>query len=116
MLYKSDTYRGEPGGIRTHGPKIKSLVLYQLSYGLSPRGGVLNATPRRRSSGTSGRGAQPCYFASEASCIFTILSGLDTEPLPPLPRLMASMCSMPSVTWPQMVYWPSRCGAGANMM
>jgi hypothetical protein len=25
---------GEPGGIRTHGPKIKSLVLYQLSYGL----------------------------------------------------------------------------------
>ncbi len=27
---------GEPGGIRTHGPKIKSLVLYQLSYGLTP--------------------------------------------------------------------------------
>jgi hypothetical protein len=26
---------GEPGGIRTHGPKIKSLVLYQLSYGLA---------------------------------------------------------------------------------
>ena len=26
---------GEPGGTRTHGPKIKSLVLYQLSYGLA---------------------------------------------------------------------------------
>ena len=26
---------GETGGIRTHGPKIKSLVLYQLSYGLA---------------------------------------------------------------------------------
>ena len=26
---------GEPGGIRTHDPKIKSLVLYQLSYGLN---------------------------------------------------------------------------------
>jgi hypothetical protein len=26
---------GEPGGIRTHDPKIKSLVLYQLSYGLA---------------------------------------------------------------------------------
>jgi hypothetical protein len=25
---------GEPGGTRTHGPKIKSLVLYHLSYGL----------------------------------------------------------------------------------
>jgi hypothetical protein len=31
---KSDAGPGEPGGIRTHGPKIKSLVLYQLSYGL----------------------------------------------------------------------------------
>jgi hypothetical protein len=28
-------FLGEPGGIRTHGPKIKSLVLYQLSYGLA---------------------------------------------------------------------------------
>ena len=27
---------GEPGGTRTHGPKIKSLVLYHLSYGLAP--------------------------------------------------------------------------------
>ncbi len=26
---------GEPGGTRTHDPKIKSLVLYQLSYGLA---------------------------------------------------------------------------------
>ena len=30
----SITY-GEPGGTRTHGPKIKSLVLYQLSYRLA---------------------------------------------------------------------------------
>ena len=29
---------GEPGGTRTHGPKIKSLVLYQLSYGLTRAG------------------------------------------------------------------------------
>ena len=28
-------FLGEPGGIRTHDPKIKSLVLYQLSYGLA---------------------------------------------------------------------------------
>jgi hypothetical protein len=28
------TRDGEPGGIRTHDPKIKSLVLYQLSYRL----------------------------------------------------------------------------------
>ncbi len=26
---------GEPGGNRTHDPKIKSLVLYQLSYRLA---------------------------------------------------------------------------------
>ena len=29
---------GEPVGIRTQGPKIKSLVLYQLSYGLTDGG------------------------------------------------------------------------------
>jgi hypothetical protein len=28
---------GEPGGIRTHDPMIKSHVLYQLSYGLAWR-------------------------------------------------------------------------------
>ena len=28
-------FLGEPGGNRTHDPKIKSLVLYQLSYGLA---------------------------------------------------------------------------------
>jgi hypothetical protein len=27
-------YPGEPGGIRTHDPVIKSHVLYRLSYGL----------------------------------------------------------------------------------
>ena len=29
---------GEPAGTRTPGPKIKSLMLYQLSYGLTPPG------------------------------------------------------------------------------
>jgi hypothetical protein len=38
-LDTSQSY-GEPGGIRTHDPKIKSLVLYQLSYRLSVCGGV----------------------------------------------------------------------------
>ena len=42
--------------------------------------------------------------------------GSGTEPLPPLPRLILSTNSMPETTWPQIVYWPSRCGAGANMM
>jgi hypothetical protein len=37
ILYFND-FTGEPGGTRTHGPKIKSLVLYQLSYGLTPAG------------------------------------------------------------------------------
>ncbi len=31
---------GEPGGIRTHDPMIKSHVLYRLSYGLHLRGCV----------------------------------------------------------------------------
>jgi hypothetical protein len=31
---KSLIYPGEPGGIRTHDPVIKSHVLYRLSYGL----------------------------------------------------------------------------------
>ena len=31
----SDRRLGEPGGTRTHDPKIKSLVLYHLSYGLA---------------------------------------------------------------------------------
>ncbi len=35
VLAKMFSFLGEPGGIRTHGPKIKSLVLYQLSYGLA---------------------------------------------------------------------------------
>jgi hypothetical protein len=30
---------GEPGGIRTRDPLIKSQVLYRLSYGLLERGG-----------------------------------------------------------------------------
>jgi hypothetical protein len=35
---KTHGSHGEPGGTRTHGPKIKSLVLYQLSYGLTRAG------------------------------------------------------------------------------
>jgi hypothetical protein len=38
----------EPGGTRTHDPKIKSLVLYRLSYGL-PR--ALNDKKRAGSTG-----------------------------------------------------------------
>jgi hypothetical protein len=45
---------GEPDGIRTHDPLIKSQVLYRLSYGLSPwqtiwvrrRKGQLKARPK----------------------------------------------------------------------
>jgi hypothetical protein len=40
----SAAYVGEPGGTRTHDPKIKSLVLYHLSYGLAGR---LRAPSRR---------------------------------------------------------------------
>ena len=37
LFFSFNVLLGEPGGIRTHGPKIKSLVLYQLSYGLMKR-------------------------------------------------------------------------------
>ena len=37
---------GEPGGTRTHDPKIKSLVLYRLSYGLTYRSNSANWAPR----------------------------------------------------------------------
>jgi hypothetical protein len=66
---------GEPGGTRTHGPKIKSLVLYHLSYGLPGR----VRTP-------SGRRGQPLTSAATRMC--TIRSGFDTVPPPPLPRLI----------------------------
>jgi hypothetical protein len=33
-------YFGEPGGIRTHDPMIKSHVLYRLSYGLAHNNGL----------------------------------------------------------------------------
>jgi hypothetical protein len=92
---------GEPGGTRTHGPKIKSLVLYHLSYGLSRQSDAILACR---------------YFTSAATRMCTMRSGLDTVPPPPAPRLSLSTNSMPCTTWPQMVYCPSRCGAGANMM
>jgi hypothetical protein len=41
---------GEPGGTRTHGPKIKSLVLYHLSYGL-PRALQRQCVPRVNATG-----------------------------------------------------------------
>src|SRR6185312_399873 len=104
---------GEPGGIRTHDPKIKSLVLYQLSYRLVR---ALERQPAPRVKCNPRRQSATAYFASAATCIFTILSGFCTVPPPPLPRLIWSTSSMPDVTWPQMVYWPFRCGAGSNMM
>ena len=45
-----------------------------------------------------------------------ILSGLLTEPLLPEPFLSWSTKSMPETTWPQIVYCPSRNGAGAKQM
>ena len=48
-------YFGEPGGTRTHGPKIKSLVLYHLSYGLTPSDTDAFCTPPRRMSSPRGR-------------------------------------------------------------
>ena len=47
--------------------------------------------------------------ASAATCILTILSGLAGGS----PWAIASMCSMPSTTWPQTVYCPFRCGVSA---
>src|SRR5947209_12042000 len=49
------------------------------------------------------------YAASEASRIFTILSGFVTEPLSALePFLILSTTSMPEVTSPMTVYLPLR--------
>ena len=75
---------GEPGGNRTHDPKIKSLVLYRLSYGLT--WAAINAMTGRGSSFR--RGPFRNQAASAATDIFWILSGFDTVPPPPLPRLI----------------------------
>ncbi len=58
------------------------------------------------------------YPASAARRMVTMRSGGgETTPLlAGLPRLILSTNSMPLTTWPQMVYCPSRLGAGANMM
>src|SRR5262249_19133497 len=50
--------------------------------------------------------------ASAATCILMILSGLEGGS----PGLILSTASMPSITWPQIVYLPSRNGAGAKSM
>ena len=96
---------GGPAGNRTLDTKIKSLVLYQLSY---------------RPAAAPPSLAAPLWsnqvFSSAARRIFTILSGLLTLPLLPAPFLIWSTNSMPATTWPQMVYWPSRNGAGARQM
>src|ERR1700730_18390546 len=57
------------------------------------------------------------FSASAATCILMILSGLVTLPLrAESPFLILSIYSMPEVTLPQMVYWPSSDVAGPNIM
>src|SRR5690606_5228913 len=56
------------------------------------------------------------YWRSASTYMRTILSGLVTRPDPGSPLLILSTCSMPSITCPQTVYFPSRCGARSNMM
>src|SRR5262249_34164782 len=45
-----------------------------------------------------------------------ILSGSVTVPLPGAPRLILSTCSMPTITSPHTVYWPSRKLAFSKQM
>src|SRR3954451_10206474 len=57
------------------------------------------------------------YAASEASRIFTILSGFVTAPLLAFePFLILSTTSMPEVTSPTTVYLPSRKDASSKQM
>src|SRR3954447_7331386 len=57
------------------------------------------------------------YAASEASRIFTILSGFVTEPLFACePFLILSTTSMPEVTSPMTVYLPLREDASSKQM
>src|SRR5262249_6581177 len=58
-----------------------------------------------------------CHFASAATCMRTMRSGLVTAPLfASGPFLILSTASMPDTTSPITVYWPLRLGASANMM
>ncbi len=85
-------YFGEPGGTRTLDPKIKSLVLYRLSYGLVP--------PRRlagfeRYLASAVKSAGQPLLTAVASRMWTMRSGSFTRPFAPLPRLILSTNSMP---------------------
>ena len=53
---------GGPGGARTHGPKIKSLVLYQLSY--RPAGAPPSRQRAFRQIGTQIGRTRPCWCRS----------------------------------------------------
>src|SRR6185312_9617079 len=58
------------------------------------------------------------HFMSDATCTFSILSGLTTAPLsePSDAFLSLSTTDMPCTTLPTTVYWPLRLGAGPYMM
>ena len=99
---------GAPAGARTQDPKIKSLVLYRLSYRRAPLLWEARA-PHVKTSPGHGPGPGR-YQAAPAGRIFTMRSGFCTWPLLPAPRLILSTNSMPEVTRPQIVYWPSRLG------
>ena len=76
------------------------------------RGSCARTAVRRFASSATARCSKPgraYWSASAATCILTILSGLAGGS----PWAIASMCSMPSTTWPQTVYWPFRCGVSA---
>ena len=103
MKLNETTWDGEPEGNRTLDPKIKSLVLYQLSYGLAkaalPLGWDDKAGPSRL---VKRRRGISCGHAA-AGAILMIFVGSVTLPLWPCPFLIALTASMPSVTWPTMV-------------
>ncbi len=55
--------------------------------------------------------------SSAAMLIFTMTSGSVTAPFcADEPFLIRSTCSMPWVTWPHTVYWPSRKVASSKTM
>lgn len=63
------------------------------------------------------RSERPMQLNHLVTVTLVITSGLPTtEPLAPVPSLMASTTSMPAVTSPTTVYWPFRKYPGLNMM
>ena len=73
-------------------------------------------TGRGRAAASPGWSAAGRAQPSALTRTFAIQSGSLTVPFAPSPRLIASTTSCPAMTLPTTVYWPSRCGAGANMM